>query len=89
MCVLYNIQDVLSKMLPACSQILACGYINSLMVNHCWLIQLLSLACTIKDYNTNTKPKCKWCPRFLFSARQITFVCVGHSKCKEKVTPYD
>uniref|UniRef100_A0A4W5RKX1 Piezo TM25-28 domain-containing protein n=1 Tax=Hucho hucho TaxID=62062 RepID=A0A4W5RKX1_9TELE len=30
--------------------ILACGYINVLVVNNCWLIQLLSLACTIKDY---------------------------------------
>ncbi|TSR27764.1 Piezo-type mechanosensitive ion channel component 2 [Bagarius yarrelli] len=30
--------------------ILACGYINKLKVNCCWLIQLLSLACTIKEY---------------------------------------
>uniref|UniRef100_A0A8K9XT82 Piezo domain-containing protein n=1 Tax=Oncorhynchus mykiss TaxID=8022 RepID=A0A8K9XT82_ONCMY len=30
--------------------ILACGYINVLVVNNCWLIQLLSLACTIKEY---------------------------------------
>ncbi|XP_060762172.1 piezo-type mechanosensitive ion channel component 2 isoform X2 [Neoarius graeffei] len=30
--------------------ILSCGYINKLKVNCCWLIQLLSLACTIKDY---------------------------------------
>ncbi|XP_028282873.1 piezo-type mechanosensitive ion channel component 2 isoform X3 [Parambassis ranga] len=30
--------------------ILACGYIKSMMVNHCWLIQLFSLACTIKEY---------------------------------------
>ncbi|XP_052333345.1 piezo-type mechanosensitive ion channel component 2-like, partial [Oncorhynchus keta] len=34
--------------------ILACGYINVLVVNNCWLIQLLSLACTIKEY----KVKC-------------------------------
>uniref|UniRef100_A0AAY5F1Q2 Piezo-type mechanosensitive ion channel component n=1 Tax=Electrophorus electricus TaxID=8005 RepID=A0AAY5F1Q2_ELEEL len=30
--------------------ILACGYIRQLLVNCCWLIQLLSLSCTIKDY---------------------------------------
>ncbi|XP_048018925.1 piezo-type mechanosensitive ion channel component 2 isoform X5 [Megalobrama amblycephala] len=30
--------------------ILACGYIKSLVKNSCWLIQLLSLACTIKEY---------------------------------------
>ncbi|KAL7851249.1 hypothetical protein AOLI_G00216050 [Acnodon oligacanthus] len=30
--------------------ILACGYINSLIKDYCWLIQLLSLACTIKEY---------------------------------------
>ncbi|KAL2097108.1 hypothetical protein ACEWY4_006315 [Coilia grayii] len=30
--------------------ILACGYIKQLMTNNCWLIQLLSLACTIKEY---------------------------------------
>lgn len=36
-------------------QILACGYINSLIPNKCWLIQLFSLACTIKNYNINTK----------------------------------
>ncbi|XP_039610693.1 piezo-type mechanosensitive ion channel component 2 isoform X4 [Polypterus senegalus] len=30
--------------------IAACGYINSLITNSCWLIQALSLACTIKDY---------------------------------------
>ncbi|XP_042337645.1 piezo-type mechanosensitive ion channel component 2-like, partial [Plectropomus leopardus] len=33
--------------------ILACGYINSLIENRCWLIQLFSLACTIKEYNIN------------------------------------
>ncbi|KAK5919869.1 hypothetical protein CgunFtcFv8_023731 [Champsocephalus gunnari] len=31
--------------------ILACGYINSLIKDRCWLIQLFSLACTIKEYN--------------------------------------
>ncbi|XP_076837893.1 piezo-type mechanosensitive ion channel component 2 isoform X4 [Brachyhypopomus gauderio] len=30
--------------------ILACGYIKQLQPNHCWLIQLLSLSCTIKGY---------------------------------------
>ncbi|KAK3534112.1 hypothetical protein QTP86_002221 [Hemibagrus guttatus] len=30
--------------------ILACGYINKLKVSCCWMIQLLSLACTIKQY---------------------------------------
>uniref|UniRef100_H3D7M7 Piezo-type mechanosensitive ion channel component 2a, tandem duplicate 2 n=1 Tax=Tetraodon nigroviridis TaxID=99883 RepID=H3D7M7_TETNG len=30
--------------------ILACGFIRSLVANHCWLIQLFSLACTIKGY---------------------------------------
>ncbi|KAJ4936752.1 hypothetical protein JOQ06_001338, partial [Pogonophryne albipinna] len=33
--------------------ILACGYINSLIKDRCWLIQLFSLACTIKEYNIN------------------------------------
>ncbi|XP_050952612.1 piezo-type mechanosensitive ion channel component 2 isoform X2 [Labeo rohita] len=30
--------------------ILACGYIKHLVKNSCWLVQLLSLACTIKEY---------------------------------------
>ncbi|XP_075877858.1 piezo-type mechanosensitive ion channel component 2 isoform X2 [Nelusetta ayraudi] len=50
----YNIFVITMKNILS---ILACGYINPLMVNHCWLIQLLSLACTIKDYNIDTKPK--------------------------------
>ena len=37
-----------------CLQILACGYISSLMKNQCWLIQVFSLACTIKGYNQKT-----------------------------------
>uniref|UniRef100_H2TFE0 Piezo type mechanosensitive ion channel component 2 n=1 Tax=Takifugu rubripes TaxID=31033 RepID=H2TFE0_TAKRU len=41
----YNIFVITMKNILS---ILACGYINSLMVNHCWLIQLFSLACTIK-----------------------------------------
>uniref|UniRef100_A0A8C7I5S7 Piezo type mechanosensitive ion channel component 2 n=1 Tax=Oncorhynchus kisutch TaxID=8019 RepID=A0A8C7I5S7_ONCKI len=36
--------------------ILACGYINVLVVNNCWLIQLLSLACTIKEYKVCDLP---------------------------------
>uniref|UniRef100_A0A8C6U317 Piezo TM25-28 domain-containing protein n=1 Tax=Neogobius melanostomus TaxID=47308 RepID=A0A8C6U317_9GOBI len=31
--------------------ILACGYLKHLLKHQCWLIQLFSLACTIKDYN--------------------------------------
>ncbi|XP_034147363.1 piezo-type mechanosensitive ion channel component 2 isoform X2 [Esox lucius] len=34
--------------------ILACGYIRILMKDSCWLIQLLSLACTIKEYDVPT-----------------------------------
>lgn len=34
------------------------------MVNHCWLIQLFSLACTIKGYNINNMQKCEY---FTFS----------------------
>ncbi|XP_070830644.1 piezo-type mechanosensitive ion channel component 2 [Chaetodon trifascialis] len=48
----YNIFVITMKNILS---ILACGYINSLMKNHCWLIQLFSLGCTIKDYNINTK----------------------------------
>lgn len=33
------------------SQIAACGYIDFLVKNRCWLIQLFSLACTIKEYS--------------------------------------
>uniref|UniRef100_A0A3Q1J0V3 Piezo-type mechanosensitive ion channel component n=1 Tax=Anabas testudineus TaxID=64144 RepID=A0A3Q1J0V3_ANATE len=43
----YNIFVITMKNILS---ILACGYIKSLVKNHCWLIQLLSLACTIKDY---------------------------------------
>uniref|UniRef100_A0A6Q2X8K0 Piezo-type mechanosensitive ion channel component n=1 Tax=Esox lucius TaxID=8010 RepID=A0A6Q2X8K0_ESOLU len=35
--------------------ILACGYIRILMKDSCWLIQLLSLACTIKEYDVPTE----------------------------------
>lgn len=40
-----------------CIQILACGFIKSLVVNHCWLIQLFSLACTIKGYTKRIESK--------------------------------
>ncbi|XP_070700828.1 piezo-type mechanosensitive ion channel component 2 [Pempheris klunzingeri] len=46
----YNIFVITMKNILS---ILACGYINTLIENQCWLIQLLSLACTIKDYNIN------------------------------------
>ncbi|XP_068604478.1 piezo-type mechanosensitive ion channel component 2 [Brachionichthys hirsutus] len=48
----YNIFVITMKNILS---ILACGYINSLILKHCWLIQLLSLACTIKNYKVNTK----------------------------------
>uniref|UniRef100_A0A3B3ZPQ0 Uncharacterized protein n=1 Tax=Periophthalmus magnuspinnatus TaxID=409849 RepID=A0A3B3ZPQ0_9GOBI len=44
----YNIFVITMKNILS---ILACGYINSLVQHQCWLIQLFSLACTIKDYN--------------------------------------
>ncbi|XP_056149372.1 piezo-type mechanosensitive ion channel component 2 [Lampris incognitus] len=44
----YNIFVITMKNILS---ILSCGYITSLLVNHCWLIQLFSLACTIKEYN--------------------------------------
>ncbi|XP_065118451.1 piezo-type mechanosensitive ion channel component 2 [Paramisgurnus dabryanus] len=44
----YNVFVITMKNVFA---ILACGYIKSLMVKSCWLIQLLSLACTIKEYD--------------------------------------
>ncbi|XP_076004427.1 piezo-type mechanosensitive ion channel component 2 isoform X1 [Genypterus blacodes] len=37
--------------------ILACGYIKTMRVKHCWLIQLLSLACTIKEYKNDIDPE--------------------------------
>ncbi|KAM6948367.1 piezo-type mechanosensitive ion channel component 2 [Aplochiton taeniatus] len=46
----YNIFVITMKNILS---ILACGYINSLVAKHCWLIQLFSLACTIKEYNVN------------------------------------
>ncbi|XP_058468470.1 piezo-type mechanosensitive ion channel component 2 isoform X3 [Solea solea] len=44
----YNIFVITMKNILS---ILACGYINILIEKQCWLIQLLSLACTIKEYN--------------------------------------
>ncbi|XP_077126303.1 piezo-type mechanosensitive ion channel component 2 isoform X5 [Ranitomeya variabilis] len=35
----------------------ACGYIDSLIENCCWLIQALSLACTVKGYDIPTDHK--------------------------------
>ncbi|XP_056325835.1 LOW QUALITY PROTEIN: piezo-type mechanosensitive ion channel component 2 [Danio aesculapii] len=48
----YNVFVITMKNVFAVN--LACGYINSLVKNNCWLIQLLSLACTIKDYQPKT-----------------------------------
>ncbi|XP_034038368.1 piezo-type mechanosensitive ion channel component 2 [Thalassophryne amazonica] len=50
----YNIFVITTKNVLS---ILACGYINSLVKNHCWLIQLFSLACTIKEYKTDISQK--------------------------------
>ncbi|KAM9791110.1 piezo-type mechanosensitive ion channel component 2 isoform 5-T6 [Syngnathus typhle] len=47
----YNIFVITMKNILS---ILACGYINSLIPHKCWLIQLFSLACTIKQYKINT-----------------------------------
>ncbi|XP_007564241.1 piezo-type mechanosensitive ion channel component 2 isoform X6 [Poecilia formosa] len=49
----YNIFVITMKNILS---ILACGYINTLIKNHCWLIQLFSLACTIKGYHIETTP---------------------------------
>ncbi|KAL7984405.1 hypothetical protein Chor_002975 [Crotalus horridus] len=38
----------------------ACGYINSLINNSCWVIQAFSLACTVKGYDIPLDdPECK------------------------------
>ncbi|XP_039998805.1 piezo-type mechanosensitive ion channel component 2 isoform X2 [Xiphias gladius] len=47
----YNIFVITMKNILS---ILACGYINSLIEKQCWLIQLFSLACTIKEYTIKT-----------------------------------
>uniref|UniRef100_A0A8B9LFH1 Piezo-type mechanosensitive ion channel component 2a, tandem duplicate 2 n=1 Tax=Astyanax mexicanus TaxID=7994 RepID=A0A8B9LFH1_ASTMX len=41
--------------------IAACGYIKALVTNHCWLIQLFSLACTIKGYSRPEQQANKQC----------------------------
>uniref|UniRef100_A0A4W5QZX4 Piezo-type mechanosensitive ion channel component 2a, tandem duplicate 2 n=1 Tax=Hucho hucho TaxID=62062 RepID=A0A4W5QZX4_9TELE len=41
--------------------ILACGYIKVLVTDHCWLIQLFSLACTIKGYSKPEQQTNKQC----------------------------
>ncbi|XP_058621660.1 piezo-type mechanosensitive ion channel component 2 isoform X2 [Onychostoma macrolepis] len=41
--------------------IVACGYIKALVANHCWLIQLFSLACTIKGYSKPEQNANKQC----------------------------
>uniref|UniRef100_A0A4W4EV46 Piezo-type mechanosensitive ion channel component n=1 Tax=Electrophorus electricus TaxID=8005 RepID=A0A4W4EV46_ELEEL len=41
--------------------IAACGYIKSLVASHCWLIQLFSLACTIKGYSRPEQQANKQC----------------------------
>ncbi|XP_047446292.1 piezo-type mechanosensitive ion channel component 2 isoform X2 [Mugil cephalus] len=46
----YNIFVITMKNILS---VLACGYINSLIEKQCWLIQLFSLACTIKGYEIN------------------------------------
>ncbi|XP_030608085.1 piezo-type mechanosensitive ion channel component 2 [Archocentrus centrarchus] len=50
----YNIFVITMKNILS---ILACGYIEDLLKNNCWLIQLFSLACTIKGYNIDTSQK--------------------------------
>uniref|UniRef100_A0A8D0HHP2 Piezo type mechanosensitive ion channel component 2 n=1 Tax=Sphenodon punctatus TaxID=8508 RepID=A0A8D0HHP2_SPHPU len=37
----------------------ACGYIESLVVNSCWVIQAFSLSCTVKGYDIPNNPDCK------------------------------
>ncbi|XP_072235133.1 piezo-type mechanosensitive ion channel component 2-like [Leuresthes tenuis] len=41
--------------------ILACGFIKSLVLKHCWLVQLFSLACTIKGYTKPEQQSSKQC----------------------------
>ncbi|TRY98064.1 hypothetical protein DNTS_004436, partial [Danionella cerebrum] len=49
----YNIFVITMKNILS---IAACGYIKALVLNHCWLIQLFSLACTIKGYSKPEQP---------------------------------
>lgn len=41
-------------------QIGACGYIEKLVQNSCWLIQAFSLACTVKGYKMREYEKQIW-----------------------------
>ncbi|XP_028832958.1 piezo-type mechanosensitive ion channel component 2 isoform X2 [Denticeps clupeoides] len=50
----YNIFVITMKNILS---ILACGYIQTLAKKQCWLIQLFSLACTIKEYTIITTEK--------------------------------
>lgn len=46
--------------LPFVFQIGACGYIEKLVQNSCWLIQAFSLACTVKGYKMRKYAKQIW-----------------------------
>ncbi|XP_041848667.1 piezo-type mechanosensitive ion channel component 2 [Melanotaenia boesemani] len=52
----YNIFVITMKNILS---ILACGYTESLMENHCWFIQFFSLACTIKGYRKPISYNCE------------------------------
>ncbi|XP_054621092.1 piezo-type mechanosensitive ion channel component 2-like isoform X2 [Dunckerocampus dactyliophorus] len=54
----YNIFVITMKNILS---ILACGFIKSLVVNHCWLVQLFSLACTIRGYTKPEQQSSKQC----------------------------
>ncbi|XP_042350944.1 piezo-type mechanosensitive ion channel component 2-like [Plectropomus leopardus] len=54
----YNIFVITMKNILS---VLACGFIKSLVLNHCWLIQLFSLACTIKGYTKPEQQSSKQC----------------------------
>ncbi|XP_051543569.1 piezo-type mechanosensitive ion channel component 2-like isoform X1 [Myxocyprinus asiaticus] len=54
----YNIFVITMKNILS---IAACGYIKALVINHCWLIQLFSLACTIKGYSKPEQQANKQC----------------------------
>ena len=45
---------------PFVFQIGACGYIEKLVQNSCWLIQAFSLACTVKGYKMRKYEKQIW-----------------------------
>uniref|UniRef100_A0A3Q2CZF9 Piezo type mechanosensitive ion channel component 2 n=1 Tax=Cyprinodon variegatus TaxID=28743 RepID=A0A3Q2CZF9_CYPVA len=67
----YNIFVITMKNILS---ILACGYINSLIRNQCWLIQLFSLACTIKCELPKDEAGIIWdsiCFAFLLLQRRV------------------